>query len=496
MKRSNLIRLGCSVCIPILLIQCTTPELAPTPVATVTSKIRGFDKQIKTMTLSQVRSLRSEEAPDSVFVTDSDKSGLYKLNPADKSSPNKRGAVLVTSTGMRYVRTGAGRVSAAWFDVRTDDDDIGPELQNAINSSDEVVIPDGEYTQRTKVYLRSNVTIRANPGRVTIKLTGDGYISFQNWWQEQNLENITIDGLSWLMASTASVDGSYGPITIDGPSVRNLTVQNCRSIHTSPTANVNWFFLKVQPGKVTDNITVRNNYAQNARMGVECLGQHNPEKYLGKNFSVTNNRFENCGFGISMAGSFKNVTVNDNYLKDCPTYGIEFAGWLHSYQVKNNRFEGRFTSLFAGNWENDGDGWVGPGGHVYGNQTVNVCVGKWQVRNGYSMLMEGNNLQMTGLLDLSGATNNARFVNNTFVSTTENKVIQINDVGGLQFVNNYISNEGVSNNWYVIWMNGQAATNNLFIGNTVVKSSGNNIGAGSGANFVFNNNRDQYGNGI
>ncbi len=486
----NLSRWGGAVAVaaPLLMMGCDRPNLQPDSASVATT-----ESSITPMSLNQVRGLRAA-APDSIYLTDADKTGIFTLDVSDKKSEDNTGVTLVTTNGDRYKRVYAGSASAAWFNISPQDNDIGPELQAALNSTNDVFIPDGEYTQLTKVILRSNVTIRANPGKVTIKLTGSQYISFQNFWLEQDLNNITFDGLSWLVASTARVEGSYGPITIDGPSVRNLTVRNCRSIHTSSTANVNWFFLKVQPGKVTRNILVTNNYAKGARMGAEFLSQHQPVPYLGKGITVTNNNFENCGFGISVAGSFDGVDVSSNYLKNCPTYGVEFAGWLHNAKLTNNKFEGKFISLFAGNWENDGDGNTsGNGMYVNNNSTVNLVTGKWQVRNGYNMLMQNNNLTMTGLLDISGATNNARFINNRFVSTTENKVIQVNDVANLTFSNNYISNEGVMNSWVTIIINGRTCTNNSFFNNTIVRSSGGLLAAGNGATYQFNNNHDQNG---
>ncbi len=489
MKLSSFLPAGCAIAILAFTSNCTRSGIAPEPTTSATSITA-----LKQLTMAQLRSARTGALPDSIYLTDADKNGVFVLDSSDRHTVDNTGLTLVTASGERYKRLFAGAANAAWFDVSTSDSDIGPELQNAVNSSDMVVIPDGNYTQLTKVILRSNVTIKGNPGKVTIRLTGDTYISFQNFWLEQDLQNVTIDGLNWVMASTAHVEGSYGPITIDGPSVHNLTVQNCQSQHTSATANVNWFFLKVQPGKTTDNVVVQNNTVTGARMGAEFLAQRLPVKYLGKNIQCNRNHFENCGFGVSVAGSFDIVDVSDNYLKNCPTYGVEFAGWLHNARLANNRFEGQFTDLFAGNWENDGDGTISTNGlHVYGNTTVGVCTGKWSVRNGYNMLVEANYLQMTGLLDLSGATTNAQFISNKFISTTENKVIQVNDVGNLNFTSNYISNEGVMNGWLIIIVNGSASTNNVFVNNTLVRSTGSIIGAGNGATYRFSNNYDKYG---
>ncbi len=489
MTNSTFLRLSCMAVLPVLLAGCNRSDADPNPVPPAEATVL-----LPQLTTAQVRSARTSAIPDSIYLTDNSKKGLFVLDASDRHSTDNTGLTLVTAAGERYKRVFTGAANAAWFDVAVGDPDIGPELQNAVNSSDLVIIPDGVYTQLTKVILRSNVTIKANPGQVTLRLTGAEYISFQNFWLAESLENITIDGLNWEVASTATVEGSYGPITIDGPSVRNLTVQNCRSIHTSPTARVNWFFLKVQPGRVTDNIVVQNNYALGARMGAEFLAQRLPEKYLGKNITCSRNRFENCGFGISVAGSFDGVDVSDNYLKDCPTYGVEFAGWLHNARLTNNRFEGRFSDLFAGNWEDDGDGTVSPAGtQILNNATVGTCTGKWSVRNGFNMLMQNNSLQMTGVLDISGASNNAQYVNNTFVSTTQNKVIQVNDVGNQTFTGNYISNEGVMNGWLLIVVNGAASTNNVFTGNTLVRSTGGIIDAGNGATYQFYNNYDKFG---
>ncbi|PMD89372.1 hypothetical protein BWI97_24835 [Siphonobacter sp. BAB-5405] len=475
--------------VAMLFTQCQKDDsVAPKPTT--------LSANVKSMSLNEIRAISSTVAPDSIYLTDQGKQGLFKLVTTDKKSKDNTGITLVTSNGLRYKRAFSGAANATWFGVSTTDSDIGPELQEAVNAYNVVTIPDGSYSQVTKVILRSNVTIKGNPGKVTLKLNGAGYISFQNFWSEQQLENITIDGINWEVSSTAKVEGSYGPITIDGPTIKNFLVQNCQSIHTSKTANVNWFFLKVSPGKSTDNIIVRNNYARGGRMGVEFLAQRLPQKYLGKNITVSGNRFENCGFGISIAGSFDNVTVDANYLKDCPTYGVEFAGWLHNSTLSNNRFEGKFADLFAGNWENDGDGTIGEGTHMFGNRTIGTCTGKWTIRNGFNMLMENNYINMTGVLDLTGSTNNAQITGNKIISTTENKVIQINYVGNLRFINNYISNENVKNSWLVIIVNGAGATNNLFTNNIIVKSSGGYAGYGNGASIKFYNNYDKDGNVI
>src|SRR5919202_1850633 len=223
---SQLFKVAGMVSASFLFATCTNHELAPSAEPTV-SKIDQLRSSLKgtLMTINQLRSLRVAAAPDSIYLTDDGKEGLFTLASTDKTTPDNVGTVLVTSDGLRYKRSYSGAASAAWFNLSSADDDIGPELQNAVNSSNDVFIPDGEYRQRTKVILRSGVNIHANPGKVTLKLTGDGYISFQNFLSEQDLNNVTIDGINWQMASTARVEGSYGPITIDGPNVRNLTVK-------------------------------------------------------------------------------------------------------------------------------------------------------------------------------------------------------------------------------------------------------------------------------
>lgn len=482
MKSSPLIRL-----LLLLLIAFTTTychQDGPDPISIKT--------EVDSLTVAQTRSLKTYPVPSSIYITDAGKQGLFKLYVADEHSADNTGTILVTKNNRRYIRDFIGAGNAGWFGVETTDTDIGPELQTAVNTLDDIIIPDGAYTQLTTVRLRSNMTLRSNAGKVTITLP-QTYVSLANAIDPSIfLQNVLIDGLSWNVTSQQT--GTFGTIYIDGPSVANLTVQNCSSTDAISKDSTNWFTLKIPAGKTAANITVQNNNVQARRMACEIFNHDNYNVYAGKVITVSNNNFHDCHFGISLSGPLTNLTVDNNYIRNCSLFGIEIAGAAQVVTITNNQFEGIFDKFLEGSNDGNGNGSIVGGMTISGNKTIGFCTGGIQLFNGGTVSFTKNQIQMTGILELAHSTAGGTFTDNS-IESTSNKTIICDNSPNNTFSGNTISNQTSAVNQATFLAYGSAAINNTLTNNIIIKGKGGTYyDAVLGGSVQASANRDGQGN--
>ncbi|MVM30435.1 hypothetical protein GO755_10355 [Spirosoma sp. HMF4905] len=484
MKQSIRLQLSALVLILAGLVCCKTPDPAPDNVV----------QRQDTLTITRVRAIDSTPVPASIQITDAGSEGIFKLNVADQSSADNTGIILVTKNGYRYKRDFQGAANLLWFGVKESDADIGPALETAISATGNIFIPDGKYTQLTPVYLASNLTLRANAGKVLITLP-KSYVSLSSPVDPSiQLKNILVDGLTWNVTSTES--SLRGPIYIDGPTVSDLTIQNCTSTDGAAKDSTNWLTLKIQAGKTATNIVVKNNTIQARRMACEIFNHDNYNIYAGKNITVSGNTFYNCHFGLSLSGPLSQLTVDNNYIKNCSLYGIEIAGAAQNVTITNNRFEGTFDKFLEGSNDGDGNGSIVGGMIVTGNSTVGLCQGGMQFYNGGAMQFSKNNFQMTGMLELLHSTSGGTFTENTIVSSS-NKAIICDNTPNNTFSGNTISNKPNSENQATFMSYGSKATNNVLTKNKLIQGSGGKpYDAVLGGSCLASLNYDEAGNPI
>ena len=422
-----------------------------------------------TLSLARVRALAEFSVPSSIQVTDPGMEGTFQADVGDRESPDNTGTILVTANGVRYKRAFSGPASAAWFGVSEADDDVGPELQVAVNVVDDVVVPDGTYTQRTLVRLRSGMTLRGNPGKVLFRLPAS-YTALANPIDHSiHLRDVVIDGLAWEV--TTREDGRFGLIYIDTPSVTNLTIRNCRSTDEAAKDSTNWLTVKLPAGKTGRNIVVENNTVRAKRMGCEIFNHDNFNQYAGSAITVRNNAFSNCYFGISLSGPLDSLTVTDNRLKDCAHYGIEIAGAARRVVIVGNTFEGRFDKFLIGSNDGGGNGSVVGGMVVENNRTLGQCQGGVQLYNGGTVQFRKNDFSMTGTLELLHSTNGGLFTENR-IESTANKAIICDNTANHTFRDNVLSTEKSPGNQAVVMAYGNRAINNSLINNKLIKGPG------------------------
>gem|GEM_PF-2297128 len=454
------------------------------------------------LTVANVRSLSGPNLPGSIQITDSGKEGLFRAIPGDESSTDNTGTVLVTANGIRYKREYTGNASAVWFGITPDVDDIGPALQAAVNAVDVLIIPDGTYKQRKSVLLRSGMTVRGNPGKVVIELP-NSYSSFVYLTRPQDspqpLENIMIDGLSWNV--TSQEDTQVSTIYIDGPTVNNLTIQNCSSRDEAAKDSTNWLTLKIQSGKTASNILVTNNDVRAKRIACEIFNHDNYGVYAGKNITVQNNYFHDSWFGISLSGPMDGLTVDKNRIVNCSFYGIEVAGAARNVKITNNTFEGTFSRFLAGSNDGSGEGQGGgavlTGTEITGNSTVGRVTGGIQLFNGGPTKFANNNFNMTGMLELGHSTTGGTFTGNV-IQTTFDRAVVCDNVANNTFANNTLSNKPSAGNYATFISYGNRAVNNVLRNNTLAKGEGSGTYylSLSGGSTIASGNIDENGNPI
>ncbi|MEZ0542950.1 right-handed parallel beta-helix repeat-containing protein [Fibrella arboris] len=472
----------------IILVNCKQVEVDPDT----------FIRQTATdsLTLAQVRAFNRADIPANIYLTDPGMEGLFVLDRADRTTADNTGIVLVTSTGRRFKRQFTGAANARWFNILPADDDIGPELQVAINATTgDVFIPDGQYTQRTEVRMRSNLGLRGTPGKVTITLPKSYVSLFNPIDTKPDLDNVTLDGINWVV--TATGEGSYGVISIDGPTVNNFTIQNCRSSDAAAQASTNFLTLKVQAGKTAKNIVLRQNDIRAKRMAFEVFNHDNFNVYAGQNITVSGNTIHECTFGISLSGPLDGLTVSENYIKNCSLYGIEIAGASKNVNILNNKFEGTFDKFIEGSNDGSGNGLVVGGLVIVGNQTVGTVTGGIQLFNAGAAQFNHNTLMMTGRLELlTISSTGGVYESNVIVSGATHAIICDNAPNNI-FRDNTISNKPATENVATFRAYGEKATGVIVANNRFSKGTGGvYFDAVSGAAYSLTANIDEAGKPI
>jgi hypothetical protein len=490
MKQSIFAPVGYVILVILMMFGCREPDSGP-----------QFDVRTTatdTLTIESVRKFSDRSVPGTILITDTDKQGVFKIDPADNSSADNTGTILVTANGARYKRDYAGSASTFWFDITTNDADIGPKLQTAVDAVSDLTFPDGTYTQQTEVRIHSNLSIRGNQGRVIINLT-KSYVSLVNPVDHSKaLENVLIDGLSWNVTTTGA--GTYGVLTVDGPTVTNFTVQNCSSTDASAKDSTNFLTLKIQAGKTGNNIVVQSNYVQAKRMACEIFNHDNYGVYAGKNITVANNNFYNSRFGISLSGPLDGLTIDNNYLKNCFHYGVEIAGASHNVKITNNKFEGTFDKFMIGSNDGSGDkngGTIEGGIVVTNNRTVGTCTGGVQFFNAGAATFTNNHFAMTGRLILQDKSNSGGTYADNEIESSSDIAIICDKAPNNTFTRNVISNQSSRGTTATFQAYGTGSTGIKLTGNTMKKSPGGvYYQATEGAAIQASQNVDGAGNPI
>lgn len=249
--------------------------------------------------------------------------GEYYWDPADVSSADNLGTIIVANDGGRWKLVQDGPVSIAQFGARGNDPAIDDTqfIQAAINASyyQEITVPAGEY-YCTDLYFGTNSTTTASISPYRFSGVGTGSIiaarpGTSRLFHARNLTGVTIEDIcfrgdlnaqNWILDTDWTLSG--------GPSLnniwRNIRV-NGSGGNGSWTANNNndCVFQKIVVEGVTNYPTIKILAAGGAVKfdDVTCVNGH--IQLSSQNFIVNGG----YNFGIQFEGIINSTTLNNVY---------------------------------------------------------------------------------------------------------------------------------------------------------------------------------------
>jgi|GEM_PF-2136433 len=286
---------------------------------------------LDTMTIAQVRALNSGQLPGGVYVTDPDKTGIFYLNEADRTSADNLGTILVTANGKRYKRSYSGAANAAWFGVTSTSDDNAPALQTAINSVPELLVGPGEYLiastinipSRRRITFAKNAIIQA--GVVWEGMLHDGGLHFLISGQT----DIIIDGLRIDKPLSAFHSGEiWNASLIEIINSTQIRIQNSEFISTHPMEAI------VVRGARSKNVLLENNYCEGAGITYSENGASNVTVRNCRIINTVNNGLS--GIGNASGAPATGCVVENNVLENIGRMGIEDWRNISGTIIRNN----------------------------------------------------------------------------------------------------------------------------------------------------------------
>jgi|GEM_PF-3817069 len=284
--------------------------------------------------------------------------GTFYWNPSSSATVVPGMVIQIASDPGRLIRIYTpGLVNVLWFGAHGDGTtNDAPAFQAAVATANTIVT-----VPNPAVFYRISSQIGLNKGGVTIngsdkvntRLIGDVgvrtilFIGF-------NVSNITIQNISienkdtgtiihpsCVTAALDTMPFTHIQTNID----TNIVIRYCKlSGRYGFTDGVELFAHRSGNGGTIRNVVVDHcDFDSLGASGMGALGEGFVEWF--SNISMTNNKFMHCGvksaavgFGISISGLGSNVLADHNYVYDCKTIGIEFAGLRYS-TLSNNVFE-------------------------------------------------------------------------------------------------------------------------------------------------------------
>ncbi|WP_192579107.1 right-handed parallel beta-helix repeat-containing protein [Fibrisoma limi] len=287
---------------------------------------------LDTMTIAQARALHSGQLPGGIYITDTDKTGIFYLNEADRTSADNLGTILVTANGKRYKRSYSGAASAAWFGVTSTSDDNAPALQTAINSVPDLLVGPGEYLIASTINIPSHrrITFAKNAiiqaGVVWEGMLHDGGLHFLISGQT----DITIDGLRIDKPLTAFHSGEiWNASLIEIINSTQIRIQNSEFISTHPMEAI------VVRGAKSKSVVLENNYCEGAGITYSENGASNVTVRNCRIINTVNNGLS--GIGNASGSPATGCIVENNVLENIGRMGIEDWRNISGTIIRNNK---------------------------------------------------------------------------------------------------------------------------------------------------------------
>jgi hypothetical protein len=118
--------------------------------------------------ISEIRSSSNLDVSNTYLTTDKFQEGMWRIDPADSTSADNTGTILVNASQQRFKRIVESNVNVKWFGAsgQNNQDDY-PALQAAIDASNNIYIPSGDYQISRPLRVISNKTITGDGSEIT-----------------------------------------------------------------------------------------------------------------------------------------------------------------------------------------------------------------------------------------------------------------------------------------------------------------------------------------
>lgn len=215
------------------------------------------DLMQKALVLSTtIAELRADEEPNAdtiYFVKDDGQEGHFLYDPADLTSGDNTGTVLVSVSGARFKRIYNGGVSVTWFGAKGDGiTDNTEAIKNAVASSDTIIFPDAEVSYRmTQWFIPDNKHLIGTGGNIKIELFGTKQ-PYLDIGSHTYIENIKF----------YSTDDNFEWNRTDIRDRTHVTLKNCHFEgfrHNSPAPNAWGIHIKGCKNVLIENCSFENN---------------------------------------------------------------------------------------------------------------------------------------------------------------------------------------------------------------------------------------------
>ncbi|PYI50550.1 glycosyl hydrolase family 28-related protein [Paenibacillus flagellatus] len=344
---------------------------------------------------STVAGLRAETDPNAdylYYVADPGQEGFFRYDPADASTPDNTGTVLVSAAGARFKRiVDSGHFSVKWFGAKGDGttDDM-QAIQQAINAASAagggtVFFPSGTYI--VSPYLNKWITLRSNVNLlgegvssvIKVKDNAGDYFTIFYGSSSAPLKNVRISKLRFDQNpqnnTTCYIDLArkdtvyFYQFCIISYRYENVCIDN---VQFDPTCGVNTVSLNSDTGKLAQITDCCFNFVMARGNGT----YDNSAVYLnGRNHIVTNCTFY-AGPGQKARGAIE----------------------THMGQsvVSNNVMDGYYTgvNLQAGNAADDRCDMTVTGNTI-SNANQGIQIGPWGAHPVKNVTVTGNTISLT-----------------------------------------------------------------------------------------------------
>jgi hypothetical protein len=468
-------------------------------------------------TLTNLRSQTKAIPGVQYYITDAGREGEFFYDPADNTSSDNGGTVIV-GNGLRYKRRYDGFVNLAWFGADltgTNDCSAAITAGSTAAFGNTLFFPRGTYKLTTQLNINLVNTNWLGQDSTTVITGNYGYTLLQL----TAFRNATIKNICFNNQYVNSVEnGLAGCIYTNHIDVVNTSIDNCW--FTNPGVNTDAINLYTNigdttlPQRVMYNIDITNNHFINiGRIAVDIFNRKYDAagRLRARNIHVDNNFADSLGiqgsYGlfVSFDGTGYYNTCNGNYIKNAFKAGIEMN--YDNSQIIGNTFE--YTSRAFIPIE------VDPTVPVYGFIIANNTM---MGANTYSTYFNLNNSQIygntylgsmstsagDGILYLTGCNNNS-FTGEKFISTAGTLRLSSMTTVGSRYYNVPCTNNAFRNCYFINTTTGGinsrcliSADSGLTSGNVITQchfTKGNDSAyfrqvQGANNNYVYDNYHD------